>query len=175
MPREDPAGKILFAVLLLVFLVICFIALMTLLAAVLRGTTERSRNATGQAPLLTLFTGFVGYAVLGGLAAWLYSEAFIVRLLETEIEAGFLVAAILVTAFPLLMSLLGAPGVFSHIGDRIAALHGGDMNGVKRTVFGTVVSVLSALFPIIGWFVIVPLLLMFSFGAGVTAILGRAR
>lgn len=175
MPNEDPAGKILFAILLLVFLLVCFVALMIFLGAVLRGMTERSNDAIGEAPLRIVFTGLIGYAVFGGLAAWLYSEAFVVRLLETELVPGFLGAAVLVTILPLLASLLGAPGAFSYVGDRIAALHGGEVNGFRRMATGTLVSVFAALFPIIGWFVIAPLLLAISFGANVTTIFRRGH
>lgn len=173
MPRDDPAGKIVFAIVLMAFLLVCFVALMTFLAAFLREMNARSKNAIHHAPLRTILLGVVGYAIFAGLSAWLYSEAFIVRLLETEIVYGFLVLAILVTVLPWLVSLLGAPGTFSYVGDRIAELHGGEMNGLRRTVMGTLVSVFAALFPFIGWFLVTPWLLATSFGAGVTGIFRR--
>lgn len=171
MPREDPAGKIVFAIVLLVFLLVCFIALMTFLAAVFRDMNERSKSTLAGSPWRTCLIGLAGYAVLGGLAAWLYSQAFIVRLLETEIVPGLLVPAVVLSALPLVMSLLGAPGMFSHIGDRLAELHGGEMNGLKRTAMGTAVAVFAALFPLVGWFLVAPLLLLASFGCGARGIL----
>lgn len=171
MPREDPAGKIIFAIVLLVFVLLCFIALMTLLAAVFRDANERSKSALVWSPWRTCLIGLAGYALLGGLATWLYTEAFIVRLLETEIVPGLLVPAVVLSAVPLLLSLLGAPGMFSYIGDRLAELHGGEMNGLKRTAMGTLVSIFAALFPVVGWFVVAPVLLVGSFGAGVGGIL----
>lgn len=175
MPREDPAGKIVFFIVLLVFVLVCFVALMTFLAAVFRETNERSKSAMQYAPLRTFLSGLAGYTVLGGLAAWLYSEAFIVRLLETEIVTTFLVAAVVVTACPLLLSLLGASGVFSYVGDRLAELHGGEMNGLRRTAIGTLTAVFAALFPLIGWFVVAPFLLASSFGAGLSSMLHLDR
>ncbi|MGI9236091.1 MAG: hypothetical protein ACR2QZ_01755 [Woeseiaceae bacterium] len=170
MPREDPAGTIVFFIVLLVFVLLCFIALMTFLAAIFREMHERSKSTMLWTPLRTFLTGLAGYAVLGAIAAWLYSEAFVVRLLETEIVAAFLVPAIVVTACPLLLSLLGAPGVFSYIGDRLAELHGGEMNGLRRTAMGTLTAVFAALFPFIGWFVVTPFLLASSFGAGLFSV-----
>lgn len=175
MPREDPAGKIVFALVMMAILLICFVALMTFLAAVLRGTHERSKAAVRETPLRTMLTGLIGYAVLGGLAAWLYSLALIERLLETEVVPGFLAAAVLVTVLPLLLSLHGAPGTFGHIGDRMAELGGHEMNGLRRTATGTLISVLAALFPIIGWFVVTPLLLTTSFGASAATLFQRRR
>lgn len=170
MPREDPAGKIVFAILVGAFLLVCFVALMTFMAAVLRGMTERSNSEIRQAPLRTLFTGLVAYGVFGGLAAWLYSMAFIERLLETEIVPGLLIVAVLATVLPLLTSLLGAPGTFRYLGDRLAAMRTGETSGLKRIVLGTLVTVFAALFPVIGWFVITPLLLAVSFGAVATTV-----
>lgn len=170
MPREDPAGKIIFAIVLLVIILICFVALMTFMAAVFREMNERARKAIAWAPVKTVLVGITGLVVFGDLASWLYSLAFIERLLETEIVAGYLVAAILVTALPLLLAILGAPGTFGYIGDRLAALHGGDLSGLRRIVLGTVVSILVALFPVLGWFVVLPGLLVVSLGAGVLAV-----
>jgi len=166
MPREDPAGKIVFAIVLLLFFLVCFIALMTFLAAVFRDTSERSKNALVRSLWRTCLIGLAGYMLLGGLAAWLYSQAIIVRLLETEVVPGLLVPAVVLSALPLVMSLLGAPGMFGYVGDRLAELHGGEMNGLKRTAMGALVAVFAALFPLVGWFVITPVLLVASFGAG---------
>lgn len=165
MPRDDPAGKIIFGIVLLAFLLICFVALMTFLASVLRSPTENAKDVIRQTPIRAVLTGLVSYLVFGLLVVWLYSEAFIVRLLETEIVTGFLVATVLAIAVPLLLSLLGAPAMFSHVGDQIAAVHGGEMSGLRRILFGALISVLAALFPVIGWFVIAPLLLLTSLGA----------
>ena len=97
MPREDPAGKIVFAIVLFVIVLVWFVALITFLAAVLRSLTERGKEAIAWSPGRTALAGIAAYVVFGGLAAWLYSMAFIRRLLETEIVWGFLVAAIVVT------------------------------------------------------------------------------
>ena len=174
MPRGGP-NQIIFDILLLLFLLACFVALMTFVTAVLRSTTEDSKEAIQQTPVLAVLTGLIGYVAMGVLVVWLYSEAFIKRLLETEVVAGFLAATIVATLLPLLLSLLGAPGTFSYIGDRIAALHGGDMSGLRRIVLGTLISALAALFPIIGWFLILPLLMAASFGAFLLARWRRLR
>lgn len=171
MPREDPAGKIVFAIVLMVFILVCFVALMTFMAALMSGTNERSKKAIADAPLRMLLLGFVGYAVFAGLAVWLYSLAFIERLLETEVVAGFLTAAVIVTVVPLAFSLLGAPGLFCYVGDRLAALHGGEMSGLRRIVLGTCVSVFAALFPIVGWFIVLPVLLVLSLGMGASTLI----
>jgi uncharacterized protein YacL len=166
MPAEDPAGKIVFAVIFFVIILVCFVALITFMAAVLRGQTERARSAIHDAPIATMAYGIVGWLVFGLAAAWLYSQAFIERLLESEIVPGFLIGAVVVLLVPMCLSLLGAPGLFSCIGDRIAALRGHETSSLRRSVSGTLVSVFAALFPIVGWFLILPLLVASAFGAG---------
>ena len=122
MPREDPAGKIVFMLLFGALVLLCFFALVTLLAAVLRGQTGRAHRAVYEGPLQTVLIGAAGWLVFGSGAAWLYSHAYIERLLETEIRAGYLAAAIIAGGVPLVLSLLGAAGLFAYLGDRVAAL-----------------------------------------------------
>ncbi len=175
MPREDPVGKTVFAVVVLVIGLTCFVALMTFLAAVLRRSTERCTDVIRTMPVRALLAGLAGYAVLGGLAAWLLSNAYIERLLETVFVPGMLVASIAVSLLLVLATLLGGAATFSHIGDRLAVVHGGEMSGLKRTALGTLVSTLAAWFPIVGWFVITPALVLLSFGAFTLAQVQRLR
>lgn len=171
-PREDPIGKIVFAVVALAFGLICFVALLTLLTAVLREPSARCRAAVEEAPLRALLTGLAGYALLGSLAWYLLSGAFIKRLLETEIVVSWLVGGLAVVVLLLIVSLLGAAGTVTALGDRLAELHGRPLSGLRRTMLATVIAVLAAWFPVVGWFVVAPGLLLVSFGA---AVLGLAR
>ncbi len=167
-PREDPIGKIVFAVVALGFGLICFVSLMVLIASVLRGVTERSRRSLEEAPLQAFLAGVAGYALLTTLAWYLLSGAFIRRILETEIVPSWLAAGIAVVTVLVVVSLLGAAGTVTFLGDRLARLNGTPMSGLRRTVVATVVAVLAGWFPVVGWFVVTPLLLVVSFGAVVT-------
>jgi hypothetical protein len=79
---------------------------------------------------------------------------------------GIAVAAVL-----LIVTLAGAPGTFVAVGDRLERLHGRPMSGLVRVALGTLVAVLAAWFPVLGWCLVVPLLLLASFGSAVTAML----
>ena len=164
-PREDPVGKILFAVVALTFGLVFFVALITLLAAVLRGQTERCRAVLAETPYRALFVGMIGYGLLGALAWYFYSFAFIRRLLETEIVPSMLAGAIAVVAVLGTLTLAGAPGTFAAVGDRLEALHGRTMSGLLKTALGALIAVLAAFFPVIGWCLVLPLLLLFAFGS----------
>ena len=170
MPREDPAGKIVFVVILAIVIIVTFTALMALLAALFRGQTSRARQAIADAPYLSLLTGLVGWAVFGALAVWCWSRAFVEHLLETEVVPGFLVAAAILVIVPMLICLLGAPGLYTQIGRRIAAMRARETSDLACVTSGTLVAMVAVLFPGFGWFVVLPLLLFAEFGAGVRSL-----
>jgi hypothetical protein len=174
-PREDPVGKIIFAVVVMVFGLTFFVALMTLFAALFRGQTDRCRAILEETPYRALSVGIVGYGALAGLGYFFCQRAFIQRLLETEIVMGPLVASIVVTVVLIAIVFTGAPGVFSAVGDRLEALHGREMTGLARTSLGTLIASLAGFFPIIGWCLVIPALELFAFGAGVLALAGKIR
>lgn len=174
-PREDPVGKILFAIVVMVFGLVFFVALMTFLAAIFRGQTERCRIILQETPYRALMVGVAGLAVLGGLGYFFCQRAFIHRLLETEIVMGPLVASIVVTVILFALIIVGAPGTFTAVGDRLEALNGHELSGLKKTALGTAVSVMAGWFPIIGWFFVIPALKLFALGAGVLAMIGKFR
>lgn len=170
-PREDPVGKILFAVVALTFGIAFFVALTTLAAAVLRGQTDRCRQVLAETPYRALALGVIGYAALGAIAWYFFSLAFIRRLLETEVVPSMLAGGIAVAAVLAVVTLAGAPGTFAAVGDRLETLHGRPMSGLARMALGTLVAVLAGLFPVLGWCVVLPLLLLASFGSTVAAAL----
>lgn len=174
-PREDPVGKILFAIVVMVFGLVFFVALMTLLAAVFRGQTDRCRMILKEIPYRALLVGVAGYGLLAGLGYFFCQRAFIHRLLETEIVMGPLVASIVVTVILVALTVVGAPGTFTAVGDRLEALHGRELSGLARTGLGTMISVMSAWFPVIGWCLVLPALKLFAFGSGILALVGKFR
>ncbi len=170
-PREDPVGKILFAVVAVTFGLVFFVALMTLFAAVLRGQTWRCKAVLAETPYRALLVGMIGYATLGGLAWTFFSFAFIRRLLETEIVPSMLGAGIAVTVVLLALTLAGAPGTFAAVGDRLEALHGRSMSGLAKAALGTLVAVLAAWFPVLGWCLVAPILIFAAFGSAAVAMI----
>lgn len=174
-PREDPVGKIVFAVVVMVFGLVFFVALMTFLAAIFRGQTDRCRVILRETPYRALLVGLIGYGILGSIGYAFYSMAFIRRLLETEIVPGMLGGAISAGVVLAVLTFCGAPGTFTAVGDRLEALNGRELSGLRRTALGTAVSVMSGWFPVIGWCFVIPALKLFAFGAGVLAVIGKFR
>ena len=164
-PTDDPVTKIVVAVIVVAFVLVCFIGLVTLLAAVLSRNTQHTRLLLAAMPIRVLVAGALAYALFMSLAYWLYSQAVTVRLLETEVSPGMLGAAIAAAAIPLLASLLGAPGTLARIGDLLASFSGSKMTGLRRLVLATIVAALASMLPVIGWFVVLPALLAATSGA----------
>ena len=171
MPRDDPAGKIIFVVLLLVVLVLSYTAIVALLAALLRGQTERARQVVAESPIGTVLIGLFGWVILGTLAAWLFSQAFVEHMLETASVPAYLVAACVTLIVPMLICILGAPGLYTHIGSRIAALRTRETSDFWCVVVGTIACLTAAIFPFVGWFLVLPLLMAAELGAGLRSLL----
>ena len=169
-PREDPVGKIIFAVMAISFGLVFFVALMTLVAAVMKGQTNRCRTILHETPYRALVVAVVGYGGLAGLAWFFYSRAFIRRLLETEIVPAMFGGFIVVIVVAAVVTFVGASGTFASVGDRLERLHGRPMSGLVKAALGTLVAVLAGWFPVVGWCFVIPLLLLFSFGSAVIAL-----
>jgi hypothetical protein len=158
-------GKLIFVVVVLAIGVLCFLALMVFLRAVLPGFHRRAREALVLRPWSTFLLGALAYSILGSAAAWLFSGAFVRLLLTTAVVPGKLVAASTVTAVLLILTFLGAPAVTSLIGKRALVLGSGPSSELRETVWGSLLSVLASWFPGIGWVSVMPGLLLFSCGA----------
>jgi hypothetical protein len=174
-PREDPLPKMIFVVIALVLGVIFFVALMTLLSALMPSIRSRGKSSITNQPWRTFLFGLACYAVLGGLAWFFYSRAFIFLLLKTEIVPGMLIGGIVVSALLLLMSLVGATGTIAFVGDRLEVLAGRDISDLKKSIWGTLTLVLASWFPGVGWFLVMPGTLILSMGAGVVGWFGGRR
>jgi len=147
-----------FVLALVLVSALSYVALVTLLATFLPKLTQRGRQIVAESPVRTLLVGTIGWAIFGVLAAWLYGQAY-------------LAAASVAVIVPSLVCIVGAPGLYTHIGSRIAALHTREVSELWCVGVGTLACLTAALFPFIGWFVLLPLLLVAEFGTGVRSLL----
>ena len=157
--------------LLAIVFVASYAALVTLLAALFRDRAKKARDAVAVAPLKTLFTGLAGWVIFGAPAAWCYMQAIAGHLPEYSVAPGFFVAGTILVIVPSLVCLLGAPGLYTHIGRRLASLRANEMSDLACVVLGVLVALIAGLFPWFGWFLVLPLLLFAEFGAGVRSFL----
>ena len=124
---------------------------------------DRARQRLEQTPWRTFFTG----AVTLFLAA--IPVAIFFNLPWGGAQAiGFLSLFVLLT-----IASLGAAALAELLGGRLQSL-GASVSPVGATVRGAVALELAAIFPLIGWFVVIPLTLISAFGAALFALVGWA-
>jgi hypothetical protein len=123
---------------------------------------ERAISQCREHPLKSFFTG-LGLTLLTAVAAIVTSKAA---------GPGQALAIALIGAWVLLSSL-GVSGLATLVGERLPSPVDA-RRPWRRTVRGGVVLELAFLFPIVGWFIVLPLALILGAGAAVRVVLGGA-
>lgn len=148
----------LLALLLLLFVFgVCLVALTVLLVALFPRTADRTQTALLRSPRRAFFIGLANYLFLGAIS---------LLLLSTDAPPLGLIALIILGAV-LIVTLFGLTGLARLLGERLSVLAGRELPDLRRLIWGAVCMELAALLPVVGWFLLAPALLMFSFGAAV--------
>jgi hypothetical protein len=164
--KDEPfLAKLAFVVVALVIGLASLVALVALLGAVLPRTARRCEVAAARWPLQSLLAGLLVYALALPLAWVLLSRGYVPRLLRVEIVPHMLALGLLVVTSVLLGTFVGATGLVRLIGVRLAEAPGAPATPLRHVVVGTFVAVLSSGFPLVGWAVTLPALLLASMGA----------
>lgn len=162
-PQEKlPADRLLDGlalVLLLILVGVCLMAALVALAALLPNLSRRSQAALSKRPWRAFFIGLANYIFLGAISLVLFN-------LNIDL-LGLL--GLLILTFLFGVTLLGLPGLAWLTGGRLAQLRQQEMSAFKQLVWGTITLELAALLPVLGWFLLTPILLMTAFGAAVLA------
>jgi len=139
---------------------IAFPGLMLVLVMTFPALTERAEVRITRTPWKSFFLGAValGFALIPVIGMF--------NLPDSGAQFfGFVGLAILLAA-----ASIGAAGLTRALGKRLATL-GVSASAAGETVRGAVVLELAAVFPLVGWFIIIPITLITAFGATVFAIL----
>jgi hypothetical protein len=80
-------------------------------------------------------------------------------------------AAVLIVFGAFGVATLGAAAVAAEMGDRLRAHAPSNLSSAGAFVRGAVALELAAIFPIVGWFLVIPVVLLLGFGAGVFGLL----
>lgn len=130
-----------------------------------------------------LFPGFVGRAqarlrqgglgslVVGGMGALLLALPIAVLLALPFGPARFVGGVLLLLS--LAFASLGAAGLTGVMGEVYRQAGGEGMTEISAYLRGAVALALAAAFPLLGWFLVIPLVTVASFGAALGATLGR--
>ena len=142
---------------------------------------------TGTAVLLTLIGFFPnmaaqsqavierspGRALLVGLVNLLFFGTLILTLLALgeNVAPIFTIPALILMFLLLVATMLGLPGLVLLLGQRLWP----EKQPVKRSMYAAVLLLLASLSPFLGWFILMPLLLIVALGSCVMLMMGRLQ
>lgn len=126
----------------------------------LPGVSGRAEERLSRTPWLCL-----------GLGLAALSAALIPLVILFNLPAGLQAAGFAGTFLLLAITSLGAAGLAGLMGERLRQL-GLSASGVGATVWGAVALELAVAFPLVGWFILLPLAFSLSLGAALFALLG---
>ncbi len=125
------------------------------------GAVGRARARIGATPLRSFFFG---------VAAVILTAIVVVLLNAMPLGITKLAGtSIILAAFG--VATLGAAAIAAEMGDRLREQGPASISPAGAFVRGAVALELAAVFPIVGWFLVIPGVLLASYGAGVFAIL----
>ena len=125
------------------------------------GVVGRAQVRVSATPMRSLFLGIGGLFLLVIPVAVLNAMAFGL--------AKLLAAMLVFSAFG--VATLGAASIAVEMGDRLLGLAAPTLTRSGAVLRGAVALELAAIFPIVGWFLVIPGTLLIGFGAGIFAIL----
>lgn len=139
---------------------IAFPGLLTAVWLAFPAAVERGRNRVELTPwrcfwLGLLMTGFIGLPALG--------------LLQVPGPGQFTGATLLIATLG--MATIGAAGMAAQLSVRLAAASNGRLSTTAAFVIAAVVLELAAAFPVIGWFLLLPVMIVLGLGATTFALL----
>lgn len=167
--------KFLLGTMVLIIGTLAFIALVAFLSAFLPGLRDGVSRNLGKRPWQSLGLGVAGYAIMGGLAALCIMNSATEYLLRTEYDPVLLGSGVAICVITVIATFLGGIGLIQAIGARLEDLNAQPMPGLRKTFWGSLVLVGASLFPGIGWFIVLPLSLLFAFGATLRLLLPGGR
>jgi len=124
---------------------------------------ERARRRLAQTPWRCFWVG----AVTAGMASL---PALV--LLALPLGPAKLLGSLLLFA-ELAFASLGAAGIAAEIGQRLHHQSNGGLSPASAFVRGAIILELAAAFPVIGWFIVIPIAVITAFGAAVFALIRR--
>ncbi len=147
---------------------ITLVALFTVLSLLFPGTADRVRTVLLAHPVRSFLVGLVNFffpVAVAGLLAQLVGKV-------GGLEIVFAILAFLILGWLTVLVLAGVAGIVSLLRERMGA---GNQNNVRGMMWASLLLVLAALVPFVGWFVFTPIALLTGLGAAVFALFRRER
>ncbi len=155
-------------ILLIIGVVVTLVALFTVLSLLIPGTADRIRTVMLEHPVRSFLVGLVNFLFSAAVAGLLAQLAGKVR----GLESVFAILAILILGWLTVPALAGLTAIVGLLRERLGT---GGQNNVRGTMWASLLLVLAALVPFVGWFVFTPVALLTGLGAALFALFRRER
>jgi len=139
---------------------LAFPGMLTTWSLLFPNVVERARKRVERTPLATFWLGLAG-----GIAISIPIAILLVLPLAPAKFFGWVSIF-----FALTFASFGAAGIAALMGARLTARANPDMPEIKTFVWGAVAFELAAVFPVLGWFVVIPLGIVTSLGAAIFSV-----
>lgn len=147
----------------LMVMAVLLIALLLVIAAVWPGFTRRTQAGLERSPGKTFLIGLLNYVFLGAIVLLLLNSGPLAAV-------GMALGAVLLAG-----TFLGLPAVAALVGARLHALRERETTRWAEIVSGGLGLYLAGLVPFVGWFLLLPALCLWSFGAAALALVSRQK
>jgi hypothetical protein len=155
-------------ILIIIGGVVTLVALFTVLSLLIPRTADRIRTVMLEHPMRSFLVGLVNFFFSAAVAGLLAQQIGKVR----GLESVFAILAFLILGWLIVPALAGAAGIVSLLRERMMA---GGQNNVRGTMKASLLLVLAALVPFVGWFVFTPVALLTGLGAALFALFRREQ
>jgi hypothetical protein len=148
--------------------VVTLVALFTVLSLLISGTTDRIRTVMLEHPVRSFLVGLVNFLFSAAIAALLAQLVGKVK----GLESVFAILAVLILGWLSVPALVGLASIVGLLRERMGT---GGQNTVRGTMWASLLLVLAALVPFVGWFVFTPVALLTGLGAAVFTLFRHER
>jgi hypothetical protein len=147
----------------LIVLAVCILALLSVVAAVWPGFTMRAKANLEVSPGKSFMVGLVNYVFLGAIT-------LVAANLGPAAVIGLLLAGVLLAG-----TFLGLPAAALLVGERLHQLREREATRWDELLTGGAALYLAVMVPLAGWFLLLPALCLWSFGAAALTLLARRK
>ncbi|MEO1286449.1 MAG: hypothetical protein AAFV93_01670 [Chloroflexota bacterium] len=155
-------GDVMGFVAISLFMIVAYPALLIVLSLFFQKRTQKARIRIEQGLIAPFFVGLVLAIPSYGLALAMISAGSVLQFL------GAVLALLIAT-----WGAIGIAGMAQQFGQRMADLSDGEQSTLKMWLSGGFVITLAIAFPLVGWFIIMPLCSVIGLGAATMSLFTR--
>ena len=148
--------------IIILLLTISLSAYILVISALFPNGVTRVQHVLNQMPGRSFGVGLVNFLFFGVILIVLFTITDgNANRVNSVVRIILLIPTLTLTALLTAILSLGIAGIVHVLGERIFP----DLNGIRRSISGTVISSLACALPFVGWFLLLPYIALTGFGA----------